>query len=255
MITGGRGQLGTDCTQVLAAAHEVISVDLEELDITARSDVAQMVEDVAPDLILNCAAYTRVDACETDRDSAWNVNVTGPRNLALSAQARGSLLIHISTDYVFDGTSRTPYQENDIESPLGVYGKSKARGDERVREILPKEHCIVRTQWLYGLHGKNFIETILGLAATRDHLTVVNDQHGSPTWTVDLAHALVELCKLEARGTYHVTNSGETTWYNLALAALDMADLSHVRLDPISTEQFGAPAPRPAACWCGRRRR
>ena len=191
------------------------------------------------------AALTDVDGCESVPDKAFSVNAHGPAHLATVCAELGCALVHISTDYVFDGLKRTAYREEDPINPLGVYGKSKAQGEKSVREILPDNHCIVRTEWLYGLNGKNFVATILDLAQKRDVLTVVDDQRGSPTYTLDLAAALLQLSQRGGRGTFHVTNSGETTWYAFARRIVERSGITSVRVEPMSTAQLGRPAPRP----------
>ena len=239
--------LGFDLMARLKTAQvDAVGVDIDDIDIRSYASVKSALALHEPDLVLNVAAYTDVDGCESNQEQAYQVNADGPENLARVCSERGAALTHISTDYVFDGSQDRPYGENDPVNPLGVYGKSKAMGDLRIREILPDRHCIVRTQWLFGIHGKNFIETIVSLARNRDELTVVNDQYGSPTWTVDFAEALFTLSELGARGTYHVTNSGSATWFDLAQKAIHMAGVKNVLIRPISTEQLGRPAPRPA---------
>lgn len=246
LIIGAKGMLGTDLTTALhEASVETVGLDIDEVDIQEPASVRRAVRLYKPGLIVNAAALTDVDGCETSAEAAFRVNAQGPENVAGVAASEGAFLVHISTDYVFDGSKRTPYTEADPISPIGVYGNSKAEGETRVRRVLPESHCIIRTQWLFGLNGKNFVEAILTAAETRDVLKVVNDQRGRPTYAADLAHALVRLCKKEVRGTVHVTNAGQTTWYDFAVAIIDRAGVRNVRVEPTSTKDLGRPAPRP----------
>ncbi|MFC1835608.1 dTDP-4-dehydrorhamnose reductase [Thermodesulfobacteriota bacterium] len=246
LILGAKGMLGTDLLDLMQRSGvHVIGLDLEEIDIGSAESVERVFARSRPSLVVNVAAMTDVDACETAVDKAFRTNASGPENLAASCASHGTFLVHLSTDYVFDGESRSPYVEEHPTNPLGVYGKSKAEGELAVRRILPHQHCIVRTQWLFGLNGKNFVEAILGLAVKTDTLKVVDDQMGSPTSTIDLADALVRLINLEASGTYHVTNSHAVTWHGFAEKILQIHGIRDVRVEPITTAQLGRPAPRP----------
>jgi dTDP-4-dehydrorhamnose reductase len=213
------------------------------MDIRIADSVMDAFAKYHPGLVINVAAYTDVDGCESRTEEAFSINAQGPKNLAKASLDAGSFLVHMSTDYVFDGNKGAPYVEEDPINPLGVYGRSKAEGERFVRELLPDRHCIVRTQWLFGLHGKNFVEAILTQAQQKDVLRVVCDQRGSPTYAPDLA---IELCDLRARGTLHVTNSGEATWHEFARKILEVAGLGSVRVEPMTTEELRRPAPRPA---------
>jgi dTDP-4-dehydrorhamnose reductase len=247
LVIGSKGMLGADLVACLADLGKcVVGLDVEEIDIRRRESVRDAVARYAPGTIINVAAVTDVDGCETRQEEAFSVNARGPANLAEALSETGGRLLHLSTDYVFDGRKDTPYIETDRIDPVGVYGKSKAQGEMRVREILPDRHCIVRTQWLYGRHGKNFVETILEAAKTREVLQVVNDQRGSPTYAPDLAGALVRLCDKGVTGTVHVTNSGDATWHEFATAIIQLVGAADVRVEPMTTEQLGRPAPRPA---------
>ena len=247
LICGGEGQLGTDCAGVLGENHAIMSVDLEELDITVLSKVQAVVRDFGPDLILNCAAYTLVDACETKKDLAWKVNVLGPENLARSTAIDGSRLIHISTDYVFDGRRVVPepYTEKDRPNPLSCYGATKLQGEEAIRKAT-KDHIILRTAWLYGLRGPNFLKTMLKLALedSQRKIKVVNDQFGSPTWSYRLALQIKELIERGGRGTYNATSEGYCTWYALAISFLEKMGVPH-SLVPCATVDYPTPAHRP----------
>lgn len=247
MVVGAKGMLGVDLVRHLRdSGIETVALDSEEVDICDRDSVAAALDEYNPRVVINVAAMTDVDGCEDRIEDAYRVNAHGPRNLASAASTRGTFLVHVSTDYVFDGKGKKPHREDDPIGPIGVYGASKAQGELFVREALPDDHCIVRTQWLFGIHGKNFVETILNGARTRDVLRVVNDQCGRPSYAPDVARALAQLSRVRGRGTFHVANSGETTWYNFARAIVERAGLSHIRVEPISTEELGRPAPRPA---------
>lgn len=246
-VIGAQGMLGTDLVRLLRESGvETVGLDVEHVDITRRESLSAALGRHMPDRIINVAALTDVDGCETRQEEAFMVNAQGAANLARLSAETGAFLLHVSTDYVFDGQQSVPYKETDRISPVGVYGKSKAQGEMWVRELLPTDHCIVRTQWLYGHHGKNFVEAILDAAQKRDVLKVVNDQHGSPTYALDLAEALVKICSTRSRGTVHVTNSGQATWYDFAAAIVEFQGILNVRVEPISTEELGRPAPRPA---------
>jgi len=247
MVIGARGMLGTDLIGLLERAGvETVGLDLPDVDIRLSESVKDAVVRWRPGVVINVAALTDVDGCETRPDEAFAVNAAGPANVALAAREHSIPMVHMSTDYVFDGLRGEPYDEDQALSPLGVYGTSKAEGERRVRELLPRSHLIVRTQWLYGRHGKNFVEAILDAAGKRSVLRVVNDQRGSPTYAPDLAGALLRMCRMGALGTVNVTNSGETTWFDFAVSILQRSGLSAVRVEAISTAELGRPAPRPA---------
>jgi dTDP-4-dehydrorhamnose reductase len=244
-VVGSRGQLGRELLRTLAeTSHQAYGHDLESVDICSPGSVATLLDEVRPDALINCAAWTRVDAAETDEPAAARVNALGPRVLAEACGSRGILLCHLSTDYVFDGTATEPIDEAAAPNPRSAYGRGKLAGEEAVRATLP-HHLIVRTAWLYGQEGPNFVLTMLRLARERGALRVVADQWGSPTWTGHLAPALVRLVERGAPGTYHLTNSGSTTWYGFAQAIVEEARLD-VPVEPISTGEYPTPAPRPA---------
>ena len=247
MITGAGGQLGQDCLQVFGAAHQVRALGHRELDITRQARVAETVENIRPDLIINCAAHTGVDACEAEEALARELNVSGPRFLAESAARRGSLLVHISTDYVFDGQKPISegYAETDEPGPLSVYGKTKLAGEKAVGEVT-ENHIILRTAWLYGIMGHNFLKTMLRLACADParELKVVNDQFGSPTWSYRLAQQIKKLVEKDGRGIYHATAEGVCTWYELAGFFLENMNVAH-RLVPCTSEEFPTAAVRP----------
>ncbi len=244
LLSGANGMLGRDLIACLAATHEVHPFPLAALDITDGRAVTEAVADIGPELIVNCAAYTDVDGCEDHQERAWRVNALGPRHLALAAERIGAALLHVSTDYVFDGTADTPYTEFDLVAPVTAYGRSKLAGEEEVRRHCAR-HFIVRSAWLYGAHGSNFVGTMLRLAAERDTLNVVMDQVGNPTWTVELAGVIARLIETESYGTYHATATGEISWHGFALEILRLKGRVTDVL-PVTSEQFPRPARRPA---------
>jgi dTDP-4-dehydrorhamnose reductase len=216
----------------------------KDADLRDRARVRSAIRDSRPDCTILSAAYTDVDGCESNRDLAFAVNCEGAVNVADAAREAGSRLIFLSTDYVFDGTKRSPYETSEPRNPTSVYGESKARAEERLLEILP-DVCIARTSWLFGHGGKCFPATILKLAATRPEISVVNDQRGSPTFTRDLASALAELCRASATGIVHVTDSGNCTWYDFASEIVRASGLP-TKVKPVTTAEFPRPARRPA---------
>ena len=247
LITGSKGQLGADCAQVLCTSHETLAIDLEEMDITKQWDVERVVSDFRPHIIINCAAYTQVDACETEKDQARTVNVDGPKNLAIHARKTHATLIHVSTDYVFDGTKEVPepYRETDKPGPVSYYGKTKLEGEITVQQTM-EDYMIVRTAWLYGLNGHNILKTFLRLAMEDPDrvIKVVNDQFGSPTWSYRLALQIAKLVEAKGRGIYHATSEGYCTWYDLAQYFLQKMDVPH-RVIPCPTEEYPTTAVRP----------
>jgi dTDP-4-dehydrorhamnose reductase len=242
-LFGATGLLGQELVQELKGEH-LTALSSKDADLRDRARVREVIRDSRPDWILLSAAYTDVDGCESNRDLAFAVNCDGAVNVAEAAREAGSRLMFLSTDYVFDGSKGSPYQTTDARKPINVYGESKARAEEQLLEILP-EVCIVRTSWLFGHGGKCFPATILKLASTRPELSVVNDQRGTPTFTRDLASALVQLCRAPARGIVHVTNSGNCTWYEFAKEILRESGLP-TKVKPVTTAEFPRPAPRPA---------
>ncbi len=228
----------------LRASTNLIPTTLADLDICNAYQTAELLAFQAPDCVINCAAYTNVDGCETDADNAFAANAEGVKNLALACRQSGARLLHISTDYVFDGTGQRPYVEEDTVNPLSVYGQSKLAGERFIQEILDN-YAIIRTEWLYGRNGKHFVGRILQLAGERDTLEVVDDQTGTPTGTADLAMAIEALLAVPARGIYHVTNAGSCSWYVFAKKILAIAG-SQTRVLPISSERLARPARRPA---------
>ena len=250
LITGINGQLGQELLQKLGD-REAIGVGRERLDLTQPESIRQVVAAVKPDVVINSAAYTAVDKAESEVELAMQVNAIAPGILAQECQKLGIPLIHVSTDYVFDGTQGYPYQDTDKTNPLSVYGKSKLAGEDAIRSHC-EHHAIVRTAWVYGVGGTgNFVKTMLRLASQREEIRVVADQIGSPTWTGDLANAIVGLLKQTPPGTYHYTNSGVASWYDFAVAIFEEAkqlgwDLKVQRVIPITTPEYPTPARRPA---------
>ena len=242
-VTGAAGQLGSEFGAALQG-HDIVALTSGDLDITDAKAVADVVDAHRPEVVINAAAYTKVDAAETEIDAAWAVNAGGPWHLARACARTGAALLHVSTDYVFDGTLDRPYTEFDPTNPVSAYGRTKEAGERLVRQTLDR-HWIVRTAWVHGRHGGNFVKTMLRLGAERGAVSVVDDQRGSPTFADDLAAAIVQVIDEAPFGTYHRTNSGSCTWFQLAQRAYDLAGLQ-VDVTPITTAQFGAPAPRPA---------
>lgn len=249
LITGCQGQLGKElCRQIdglnrVQPQFQVVATDLDSMDITDTHQVQKIVSFEKPEVIINTAAYTKVDACETDEKTAFRVNAIGARNLAVAAFSIGAKILQVSTDYVFDGTGKIPLREYDPINPLSVYGKSKALGEQLVMTTNPR-YFILRTAWLYG-DGANFVRTILKLASEQDELKVVNDQVGTPTSTVDLARCILALIQTEHYGIYHGTCEGECTWYDFARRILSLKGIDR-KVKPISTEELNLPAKRPA---------
>ncbi|TFD70087.1 dTDP-4-dehydrorhamnose reductase [Cryobacterium sp. Hb1] len=244
LITGATGMLGRDL-QTALAGREVTALGRSELDVTNLEAVKAAV--AGHDVIINCAAYTKVDDAESHEDEAYQVNAVGPWNLAVAASALQAKLVQISTDYVFDGSATTPYAENTPHSPISAYGRTKAAGEEFVQVENGARSYIVRTAWLYGKNGPNFAKTMLKAAGTRHMLNVVNDQVGQPTWTVDLAAQIVQLLDSDApAGIYHGTNSGLASKFDQARDVFALAGLDPERVLPTDSSAFVLPAPRPA---------
>ncbi|MFO0725575.1 MAG: dTDP-4-dehydrorhamnose reductase [Myxococcota bacterium] len=252
-VAGDRGQLGTELHRAAWPQGTVVTgADLPALDITEREKVAAALETAAPDILINASAYTAVDKAESERERAFAVNETGPRILAELAAARGIPVVHVSTDYVFDGEKTTPYLEDDPVAPLGVYGASKEAGERAVRAGNPR-HLLLRTSWVYAAHGANFVRTMIRLAGERDQLRVVHDQRGRPTSARQLAGVIARLAPRMrepgfAFGTYHFAGAGACTWWELASATLDRARAHTGRrpeIIPITTAEYPTPARRP----------
>jgi len=247
VLTGADGMLAKDVRRALADTS-VRNYTRADLDITDAEAVDAALDALRPgDILVNCAAYTAVDDAETDEANAFAVNATGAQNLARACSARGAWMVQISTDYVFSGTAGAPYPVDAPLAPRSAYGRSKAAGEWAVRAELPERHWILRTAWLYGQHGPSFVRSMARLEATREVVDVVDDQHGQPTWTRDLADRIVEMADIDVpAGTYHGCASGRTTWFGLAGEVFRSLGADPERVRPTSSEAFVRPAPRPA---------
>ena len=240
--------LGRDLMGVLLSSlpnDEVIGWDIEEIDIQKEEDTVFKIEKLRPNIMVHIAAYTDVDGCELNEEKAFAVNAEGTKHVALTAFRCQAKMVYLSTDYVFDGNKREPYLESDSPHPLNVYGRSKWKGEQYVQELV-KDPLIVRTQWLFGRYGKNFVTSILRQAGEKRVLSIVNDQIGSPTYTVDLAKAISALIQFDASGIFHVANSDLCTWCTFGQAILKLSGMDKVRVIPISSKELGRPAIRPS---------
>lgn len=244
LVTGANGMLGSDlCPMLEDSGYEVIETTIDELDITDKNNVNEVIDDVKPDYVVHCAAYTNVDKAEEEFEIAENINSVGTRNVAEACKRNNSVLLYISTDYVFDGTKDTPYLPNDKTNPINTYGLTKLNGEKAVQEVCEKFY-ILRTSWLYGHHGKNFVETMISLAQ-KEEVKVVDDQVGCPTWTVDLSDAIISLIDEDAEyGIYHACGGGKTSWYGFAKEIYNKMNLN-VNIKPCTTKEFPRPAKRP----------
>jgi dTDP-4-dehydrorhamnose reductase len=245
LVMGHKGMLGSDLMEALGRDHDVSGIDRDEFDIISAGDCIRVVEEFNPDAIINAAAYTDVDGCETNREACFAVNAEGVRNIASACTGRNTKIVHYSTDYVFDGTKGEPYVEEDPCRPINQYGESKRRGEEALIETA-ENHVLIRTAWLYGRQGKNFVKAILAKAKEEGKLRVVDDQVGSPTYSLDLAQATKLLVERDSRGIYHVTNRGVCSWYQFAQRIVEYAQLSGVTVEPIKSHEIDRKAKRPA---------
>jgi dTDP-4-dehydrorhamnose reductase len=245
-LFGGSGLLGQEIVRALSGDPSTLltAPSSKEADLRDPARIREVIVDSRPDWVILSAAYTDVDGCESNRDLAFAVNCQGAVNVAEATHEAGARLLFLSTDYVFDGSKRSPYEISDTRNPTGVYGESKAQAEVKLLEILPQV-CIARTSWLFGHGGKCFPATIQKLASTRPEISVVNDQRGSPTFTRDLASALIQLCRAQAKGIVHVTNAGNCTWYDFASEILRESRLP-TKVKPVTTAEFPRPARRPA---------
>jgi dTDP-4-dehydrorhamnose reductase len=245
LVTGAKGMLGSALLPCLESQHQVQGVDVEDFDICEEPAVEKAFRELRPEMVFHLAAYTDVDGCELNPPRAEAVNVAGARNVAKACAEIGAALLYVSTDYVFDGCQERPYCEDDCPHPRSAYGRSKLRGEQFVQALVPR-HCIVRTSWLYGPRGKNFVATILKLAGERQELHVVSDQRGSPTYTRHLAVKLEQLSRAQACGIYHVTGAGQCSWFEFAQAIVKAGGYNQVRVVPVTSQELGRPARRPA---------
>lgn len=250
LITGAGGQLGLTLQHLTPREHKIVPLTSSQLDITNRNAVLETVREIRPDVIINTAAYTAVDKAESEPDIAMAINGHGPENLAIAALESGCRLIHISTDFVFDGRKCRPYTPEDEPNPLNVYGETKLAGEQAIQKILGPEHLIVRTAWVHSPYGHNFVKTMIRLMHEREEIRVVSDQFGTPTSTYSLAKALYIFATLEsARGIYHWTDSGSATWYDFAVAIYNELQkctaLPCKNIIPIPTSEYSTPAERP----------
>ena len=257
LITGSKGQLGSELCKCLKSGKteigelcgqlknpEVTAVDIDELDIADFKAVDSLISKQGFDVVINCAAFTDVNGCETRQEEAFRGNALGPRNLAISCEKNNAKLIHISTDYVFPGEGEVPYREYDLCGPQSVYGKTKYLGEQYVREFCSR-YFILRTAWMYGYNGNNFVHTMKRLGETKTEISVVNDQRGNPTNAADLAYHVLALAATEEYGIYHCTGKGECSWYEFACKIMELYGLK-CRVKPCTTEEYPTPAKRPA---------
>lgn len=257
LITGAKGQLGSQLFNMIKERKselgpipseyknvEVTGIDLEDLDITDLESVKSYLKDLKPDLVINPAAYTNVDGCEEHEDLAFKANSIGARNIAMACEDIGAKLIHISTDYVFEGTGIVPYREYDLPNPVSVYGKTKLLGEKYIQQSSSR-YFIVRTAWLYGYNGKNFVYTIRKAAAERGSLTVVNDQRGNPTNAEDLCYHILKLGVTEEYGIYHCTGLGECSWYDFACKIVEYSKID-CKVTPVTSDEYIRAAKRPS---------
>ena len=246
LVTGVKGQLGFDVVNELEKrGHVAVGTDVHNMDITDMNQVQTVIKEANPDAVIHCAAYTAVDLAEDNVDLCRRINAEGTRNIAEVCKELDIKMIYISTDYVFDGEGTHFWQPDDARSPLNVYGQTKYEGELAVESLLEK-YYIVRIAWVFGVNGKNFIKTMLNLGKTRDHLTVVNDQIGSPTYTYDLAKLLVDMAETDKYGRYHATNEGICSWYDFACEIFKQAGFNHVTVSPVSASEYPAKAKRPS---------
>ena len=244
LVLGHMGMLGTDIIGKLSASHDVIGKDIDDFDITDKQDCRRVIVESDAEIVINAAAYTNVDDCEDNQETCFAVNAEGVKNVVRSCTEQGIKIVHFSTDYVFDGTRNTPYTEDFPYNPINVYGQSKLQGELYLKEY-SNNYILIRTAWLYGRNGKNFVDTIIDKAHIERSLQVVDDQIGSPTYTVDLASAVKVLIEGNHTGIFHVTNRGTCSWYEFALKILEYADVKNVEVKPVTYDTFPRKALRP----------
>jgi len=248
LVVGAKGMLGRDLVEVLRSSSrkdEVVGWDLEDIDIREEQRTIAKIGSVYPEIVINAAAFTDVDGCESNEEKVFAINAEGMRHIALGALRCHARVVYLSSDYVFDGKKKEPYLESDPPHPLNVYGRSKLKGEQYVQKLV-ENSLIVRTQWLYGRYGNNFVKSILRQAREKRVLSIVNDQIGSPTYTADLSQAISVLIRCDVKGIVHVANSDFCTWYTFGQAILKLAGIMGVKIIPISSKELGRPAPRPS---------
>ncbi|MCW8856251.1 MAG: dTDP-4-dehydrorhamnose reductase [Kangiella sp.] len=251
LVTGANGQLGRETVLILrASSHDVVALTRQELDLSKTDQIAECIASHRADWVINCAAYTQVDKAESEPELASLVNRDAAQAVAEGVHSYGGKLLHVSTDYVFDGTQSHAYSESDTTHPLGIYGKTKLEGEQATLKLMP-DAIILRTAWVYGIHGHNFVKTILRLIAERDELSVVDDQIGTPSWTADIAQAMLALIEKEAKGIFHFTDEGVTSWFDFAVAIRETGKnqgfpIKAAKICPIPSKNYPTPAPRPA---------
>ncbi|MCJ7746396.1 MAG: dTDP-4-dehydrorhamnose reductase [Desulfobacterales bacterium] len=253
LVIGAKGMLGRDLVKILHSTfhthqdpnREILEWDIDEIDIREEKKTVNKIESFRPEIVINVAAYTDVDGCESNEEKAFAVNAEGMKHVALGALRCRAKVVYLSTDYIFGGKKREPYLEDEPPNPLNVYGRSKWKGEQYVRELV-KDVLIVRTQWLYGRYGNNFVTSILRQAREKKVLSIVNDQIGSPTYTVDLSEAISVLLQCDARGVFHVANSDLCSWYTFGQTILKLSGMERVKVIPISSKELGRPAIRHA---------
>ncbi|WP_040194941.1 dTDP-4-dehydrorhamnose reductase [Clostridium culturomicium] len=256
LITGSKGQLGNELINIINSGTaeigtvsekvkqaEILALDIDELDITNLEMVKSVLHREKPEVVINCAAATNVDGCEGNKELAFKINALGPRNLAMISEEIGAKFVQVSTDYVFRGVGEVPLAEYDVTDPYSVYGKTKLAGENYVKEFSSK-YFIVRTAWLYGYVGKNFVYTMMNLGKQKEEITVVNDQRGNPTHANDLAYHILKLIETEEYGVYHCTGKGECTWYEFAKLIMELSG-SKCKVKPCTSEEYKTPAKRP----------
>ena len=250
LVTGANGQLGWELQRAKPKECELTALSRDQLDITDIDEVTLLLNSIKPDWIVNAAAYTAVDKAESDSESAYAINTEGAANLAMAAEGYSARLLHVSTDFIFDGQHHRPYLPEAEPNPLGVYGKSKLAGEQKVREILDEDTLILRTAWVYSSHGNNFVKTMLRLMGERDTLGVVEDQIGTPSWAAEIAKAIYLSIEHNLRGVYHWTDTGAASWYDFSVAIYELGKEvgllnNPVLINPIPTEEYPTPAVRP----------
>jgi len=251
MLLGAKGQLGSELISTLPKGIKLFTYDVKALDISNKEQARTVIMEQKPEVIINAAAYTAVDKAESEREKAYQVNVTGAKNLAELAKENNARLIHISTDFVFDGLATSPYKEDSPTNPVSYYGETKSLAEKAIKQAIPNQHVILRTAWLYSSYGNNFVKTMLKLMQDKDELNVVSDQQGTPTYAKNLAQVIWQCCQQkELTGTYHWSDEGKITWYEFAIAIQEEALKRNLlskktSINPIPTAQYPTPATRP----------